>query len=199
MVCPHKRRPEIYPPSVPKPQQLPSRLPEPAAASADSIGQAAAAFDPETAAYSIGLTYTGMLPPAYRASHGIFYTPPQLTARLIDQATAAGVDWTTARVLDPACGGGAFLTPVARRIIDALPNVTPAILVKNIGSRLRGYEIDPFAAWISQVTLDAVMLDVCRKARRRLPVVVTYATACSAWLRSATSSTWLLAIRPMAV
>lgn len=156
-----------------KPLHLPAHLPEPAAASADSIGHAAAAFDPETAAYSIGLTYTGMLPPEYRSSHGIFYTPPQLTARLLDQATAAGVDWTTARVLDPACGGGAFLTPVARRIIDALPNVTPAILVKNIGSRLCGYEIDPFAAWISQVTLDAVMLDVCRKARRRLPVVVT--------------------------
>lgn len=156
-----------------QPIDIAAYLPEPAAASAASIGHAAATFDPETAAYSIGLTYTGMLPPAFRASHGIFYTPPQLTARLIEQATAAGVDWTSARVLDPACGGGAFLTPVARRILEALPDVTPAILVKNIGSRLRGYEIDPFAAWLSQVTLDAVMLPVCRKARRRLPVVVT--------------------------
>lgn len=156
-----------------QPMPMPAYLPEPATASADSIGHAAAAFDPETAAYSIGLTYTGMLPPAFRASHGIFYTPPQLTARLIEQATAAGVDWTTARVLDPACGGGAFLTPVARRILEALPNVTPGILVKNIGSRLRGFEIDPFAAWLSQVTLDAVMLPVCRKAGRSLPVVVT--------------------------
>ena len=156
-----------------KPVDLSAKLPEPAAASADSIGHAAATFDPETAAYSIGLTYTGMLPPAFRASHGIFYTPPQLTARLIEQATFAGVDWTTARVLDPACGGGAFLTPVARRILDALPDVNPAILVKNIGSRLRGFEIDPFAAWLSQVTLDAVMLHVCRKANCRLPVVVT--------------------------
>lgn len=149
------------------------QLPEPAAASADSIGSAAAALEPEAAAYAIGLTYTSMLPPSYRASHGMFYTPPQITARLIDQATTAGVDWTTARVLDPACGGGAFLAPVAKRILDALPDVTPAILVKNIGSRLRGFEIDPFAAWLSQVTLDAVMLQVCRKAGRRLPVVVT--------------------------
>lgn len=149
------------------------QLPEPAAASANSIGSAAAAFEPEAAAYAIGQTYTAMLPPAYRASHGIFYTPPQLTARLIEQATTAGVDWTTARVLDPACGGGAFLAPVAKRILEALPDVTPAILVKNIGSRLRGFEIDPFAAWLSQVTLDAVMWPVCRKAGCRLPVVVT--------------------------
>ncbi|MCJ2097481.1 class I SAM-dependent DNA methyltransferase [Methylobacterium sp. E-046] len=148
-------------------------LPEPAAASADSIGHAAAAVDPETAVYSIGLTYTGMLPPAFRASYGIYYTPPQLTTRLIEQATAAGVDWTRCRVLDPACGGGAFLAPVARRILEALPDVTPAILVKNIGSRLRGFELDPFAAWLSQVTLEAVMLPVCRQAGSRLPVVVT--------------------------
>lgn len=148
-------------------------LPDPAAASADSIGGAAATFDPETAAYAIGLTYTGMLPSSFRASYGVFYTPPPLTARLLDQATSAGVDWKTCRVLDPACGGGAFLAPVARRILEAFPNVTPAILVENIGNRLRGYEIDSFAAWLSQVTLDAVMLTVCRKAGKRLPVVVT--------------------------
>lgn len=150
-----------------------SELPDPAAASADSIGAAAAACDPETAAYSIGLTYTGMLPAAQRSSLGAFYTPPILTARLIDQATAAGVDWKSCRVLDPACGGGAFLAPVAQRILEALPEVTPAILVKNIGNRLRGFEIDPFAAWLSQVTLDAVMLPTCRKAGKQLPVVVT--------------------------
>ncbi|QXZ87806.1 HsdM family class I SAM-dependent methyltransferase [Rhizobium tumorigenes] len=148
-------------------------LPDPAAASADSIGSAAATFDPETAAYAIGLTYTGMLPSSFRASFGVFYTPPPLTARMLDQATNAGVDWKSCRVLDPACGGGAFLAPAARRILDALPDVTPAILVENIGSRLRGYEIDSFAAWLSQVTLDAVMLPVCRKAGRSLPVVVT--------------------------
>ena len=148
-------------------------LPEPAAASADSIGTAAAACDPEAAAYAIGLTYTGMLPSSYRARYGVYYTPPPLTSRLIDQATAAGVDWTRCKVLDPACGGGAFLAPVARRILDALPDVTPGILIKNVASRLRGYEVDPFAAWLSQVTLDAVMLPVCRKAGRRLPVVVT--------------------------
>ena len=148
-------------------------LPAPAAACAASIGNAAAALDPETAVYAIGLTYTGMLPQLYRSSHGIYYTPPQLTARLIEQATAAGVDWTRCRVLDPACGGGAFLAPVARRILDALPEVTPAIMVKNIAGRLRGFEIDSFAAWLSQVTLDAVMLQVCKQAGLRLPVVVT--------------------------
>ena len=46
-------------------------------------------------------------------------------------------------------------------------------MVQNIGARLKGFEIDPFAAWLSQVTLDAVLLPVCRRAGRQLPVAVT--------------------------
>lgn len=150
-----------------------AELPATAEALADSIGEAAAQLDPESAAYQIGLAYTGMLPPEHRSTFGIYYTPPALTGRLIDQASEAGVDWTRARVLDPACGGGAFLTPVAQRIIDALPGCSPAILIENIGTRLRGYEIDPFGAWLSQVSLDAVLLPVSQASGRRLPVVVT--------------------------
>ncbi len=139
---------------------------------AERMGAAAAELEPETAAYAIGLTYTGMLPAAYRSSHGVYYTPPVLGARLIEQATNAGTDWTTARVLDPACGGGAFLAPVARRILGALEGCEPRILLQNIANRLRGFEIDPFAAWLSQVTLDAVLLSVMRDAGRTLPVIV---------------------------
>lgn len=155
-------------------QTLPvAALPETARMLADRIGKAAAQLDAESATHQIGLAYTGMLPSEYRAARGIYYTPPALTARLIAQATAAGVDWTRARVLDPACGGGAFLAPVAQQIIDALPDCSPRILIENIAARLRGYEIDPFAAWLSQVALDAVLLPIACKARRRLPVLVT--------------------------
>ena len=148
-------------------------LPDLSAALADDIGETLATLDAERAAYQIGAIYTGMLPADHRGDFGVYYTPSTLAARLIAQGTAAGVDWTRARVLDPACGGGAFLTPVARRIIEALPDCGPAILIENIGARLRGYEIDPFAAWLSQVSLDAVVLPVSRAAGRRLPVVVT--------------------------
>jgi adenine-specific DNA-methyltransferase len=148
-------------------------LPASAQALADSVGSAASRLDSEAAAYQIGLAYTGMLPAEYRGMHGIYYTPPALTARLIAQATEAGVDWTTARILDPACGGGAFLTPVAQRIIQALPGCSPRILIQNIATRLRGYELDPFGAWLSQVSLDAAMLPVSRQAGRRLPVLVS--------------------------
>ncbi|MEX0808801.1 MAG: N-6 DNA methylase [Dongiaceae bacterium] len=151
----------------------PMRLPETARTLAQTLGKAAAELDAETAAYHIGLIYTGMLPAEHRSEYGVYYTPPALTARLIEKATDAGVDWTRCRVLDPACGGGAFLAPVAQRILTELPGCSPRILIENISNRLQGYEIDPFAAWLSQVALDAVLLPVTQKTRRRLPVLVT--------------------------
>jgi len=148
-------------------------LPAAASSLAGTIGEAAAKLDAESAAYEIGLTYTSMLPPEHRGDYGIYYTPPSLTARLIDQATEAGMDWTLCRVLDPACGGGAFLAPIAQRIMDELGQCSPHFLVKTIGSRLKGYEIDPFGAWLSQVTLDTVLLPATVETKRKLPVVVS--------------------------
>lgn len=148
-------------------------LPATAKALADSLGKAAGEMDAQSAAYEIGLIYTGMLPAEHRGMNGIYYTPPALTGRLIAQATKAGIDWTNARVLDPACGGGAFLAPVAQRIIEALPGCSPRILIQNIATRLRGYELDAFGAWLSQVALDVVCLPVSRAANRCLPVLVT--------------------------
>lgn len=87
-------------------------------------------------------------------------------------ATDAGVDWRSARVLDPACGGGAFLSPVARRMADNLKNSSAKIALKNILHRLRGFELDPFAAWMSQVFLEVTLGAFCRAAGTRLPVIV---------------------------
>lgn len=147
-------------------------LPANLLARAESMGHAAAELSVQEAGYELGLAYTSMLPTEYRVRYGIYYTPPALAERMLDQATEAGVDWTKARVLDPACGGGAFLAPVAKRIMASLRGCDPAILIGNISNRVHGYEIDPFSAWLSQVTLDAVMLPIAVAAKRQLPNVV---------------------------
>jgi adenine-specific DNA-methyltransferase len=155
------------------------QLPAPLSALAITIGAAAKALPADQAGYQLGLVYTSMLPAEFRAKHGVFYTPPALAERMLDQVTAAGLDWKTAHVLDPACGGGAFLAPVAKRIVAALGHCEPAILLKNIRTRLAGYELDPFAAWLSQITLDAVLLPICQKAGRQLPWLVQVADTLS--------------------
>lgn len=137
------------------------------------VGQLSARLDPAIAAYQIGLTYTYLLPSTYRSSYGIHYTPPALAHRLIHLATAANVDWSTCRVLDPSCGGGAFLAPVAQHVIAQLPGCSPRILLENIANRLRGYEIDPFGAWLAQVAVDIVLLPLSSVAGKKTPALVT--------------------------
>lgn len=147
---------------------------------ADAMGRAAARLDPIQASYLVGVTYTAMLPDETRSRLGAFYTPPALTRRLIDMATRAGVDWTSCRVLDPACGGGAFLAPVAAKMARENRGLPPGRVVKMIAERVRGFEIDPFSAWAAQVFLEATLMKLCRKAGQRLPPVVE---VCNSLLR----------------
>lgn len=139
---------------------------------AESLGRAAARLDPVSAGYFIGTTYAMALPAEIRSRWGVYYTPPALTSRLLDQVTAAGIDWDVCTVVDPACGGGAFLAPVTQRIVKHLSHLEPEALVDVVATRVHGLEIDPFAAWLSQVFVEVVMLSTCRAARRRLPVLV---------------------------
>ena len=114
------------------------------------------------------MLYTGLMPDRFRAQFGAYYTPPALCEWLLDIATEAGVDWCSARVLDPACGGGAFLAPVARRMADSLKFSGARVALESVQRRLRGFERDPFAAWMSQVFLDAALADLCGEAGARL-------------------------------
>ena len=132
-------------------------VPPEASALAQTIGKAVSLLEPPDAGYRIGMVYTGMMPDRLRAELGAYYTPPALCERLLDMATEAGVDWRSARILDPACGGGAFLAPVARRIMENLDDCSAETVLENIQNRLCGFELDPFAAWLSQVFLDVTL------------------------------------------
>jgi adenine-specific DNA-methyltransferase len=123
---------------------------------------------PAEVSYAIGTLYTALLPAPFRAQHGIFYTPPELVECLLIMAEEADVDWRTARVLDPACGGGAFLIGVASRMARALEDAEPAIALQSIAARLRGFDLDPFGAWLAQAML-AIALEPLTRAAGRSP------------------------------
>ena len=147
-------------------------LPDTAYTLAFTMGEAASSLEPLAAAYLISVTYTAMLPDDTRSRLGAYYTPPPLAERLVSMATSAGVNWETCRVLDPACGGGAFLSAVAAPLLKAVVGKSPAKALADVASRLRGFEIDPFAAWLSQVFLEATFMPLCHGAGVRLPVLV---------------------------
>lgn len=147
-------------------------LDQDAAALARTVGTLAAALPLEQACYQLSATYTALLPQTLRSTWGAYYTPPALTARLMDLAAEAGVDWATARVLDPACGGGAFLMPVALRMRAALPGIAPAAMLAHLDAHLAGFDIDPFAAWLTQVWLEIAFAGEARAAGEAVPTVV---------------------------
>jgi adenine-specific DNA-methyltransferase len=119
----------------------------------------------------LGRIYTHALPGDQRAALGIFYTPPPLVSRLLDQAGRAGHDWLTGSAIDPSCGGGAFLVEAAARMIAAMPAADPAIVVAAVGARLCGWDIDPFACWLAQLAVEAALLPRVVASRRRLPQI----------------------------
>ena len=155
-------------------------LPSWAEKMATTVGTGCGELDAAEAGYRIGSLYTGLMPEEIRSQLGAYYTPPALCERLLDMVSTAGVEWATARVLDPACGGGAFLSPVARRMMDSLPAQAPGDRLSSVESRLQGLELDSFAAWLSQVLLDATLLDTCLDAGRLPDPVVTVCDALEA-------------------
>ena len=155
-------------------------LPDWAGEMAAAVGAGYSGLDAAEAGYRIGCLYTGLMPDGMRSRLGAYYTPPALCERLLDMVSAAGVEWASARVLDPACGGGAFLSPVAKRMVDGLAGKDPRESLSSVECRLRGLELDPFAAWLSQVLLDAVLIDTCLAAGRLPGSVVTVCDALEA-------------------
>jgi len=130
-----------------------------ALAVADHVAELAAKASIEDAAYLIGRIYASMLPEDVRSKNGVYYTPPALATRLLSLAQDAGVDWARARVLDPSCGGGAFLGPIARLMLRNFRDADKRVVLRSLSTRLRGFEIDPFAAWLTRAFLDATLCE----------------------------------------
>lgn len=153
------------------------KLSESAAALAWDAGELIASFPKEDAGYLIGSIYTAMLPSALRSKMGAYYTPPPLVARLLDLAEEAGFDFQNGTAIDPACGGGAFLAPLALRMVRSFGAVSPDWVIRKLNNNLKGIEIDGFAAWMTHVLTEASVMPVCIAAKRRLKNIVLTADA----------------------
>lgn len=164
----------------PCPVASPISLDSSAAQLAAEIGENLAGLPSAPAGYLLGTLYTAMLPEDTRSRWGAYYTPPGLVDRLLEMAEQTGFDWSKGTAVDPACGGGAFLAPVALRMWQHSRGGSPEFILRNIASRLCGVEIDPFAGWMSQVLLEVALLPLCMKAGMRMPNITLIADALAA-------------------
>ncbi|MDM9561786.1 HsdM family class I SAM-dependent methyltransferase [Bordetella petrii] len=72
------------------------------------------------ASYWLSSAYAMLIDETYRKKLAMFFTPASLTRGLLDDLVAQGVDFSQHSFLDPACGGAAFLVPIAVRMRDEL-------------------------------------------------------------------------------
>lgn len=105
------------------------------------------------------------LDPARRKRDGVFYTPAPLVRRLVDDALgrvlAAAPAGATVRVVDPACGAGAFLIAAAAALLardEEMARETGE--ARSAGERLAllqaaifGVDVDPAAALLARAAV----------------------------------------------
>lgn len=104
------------------------------------------------AIYWLSSAYAMLAEEGYRKKLAMFFTPVSLTKGLLDDLEEHGADFGSQSFLDPACGGAAFLTPIALRMRAALrtKGLKPRRLLKHIESHLFGTDLDKTLCEMSQ-------------------------------------------------
>lgn len=96
------------------------------------------------AAYWLSSAYAVLADEGYRKTLAMFFTPASLTEGLLVDLTEQGVDFGSQSFMDPACGGAAFLAPIALRMRTALvaQGFTALKVLKHIEKHLSGCDLD---------------------------------------------------------
>ncbi|MGC3125940.1 HsdM family class I SAM-dependent methyltransferase [Pseudomonas aeruginosa] len=96
------------------------------------------------ATYWLSSSYAMLAEEGYRKKLAMFFTPVSLTEGLLDDLAEQGTDFGSFSFMDPACGGAAFLAPIALRMRKALATkgLPPIKLLKHVEKHLYGTDLD---------------------------------------------------------
>jgi hypothetical protein len=124
----------------------------------DSLSWSEASVDPEM----LGRAFESLMSAGERKAGGVFFTPQRLVARVTDEAFTAWTrelrDLRHVRVLDPACGSGAFLVHVLERLAEARraagEDAPIAELRRDVlAQSIFGVDRNPTAVWLCELRL----------------------------------------------
>lgn len=131
----------------------------------DSSVWSEASIDPEM----LGKAFEALMAAGERKSSGAFYTPQALVEEVAAEAIRSALDvgrpgpvevegLRTIRVLDPACGSGAFLVHVLERIaklrLDAGERGSIAEIRRRVlTTSIFGVDLNPMAVWLCELRL----------------------------------------------
>ena len=121
-----------------------------------------------TGAFWLSSAYTSLIGPAHRKANAMYFTPPFLTSRLLDNVQKRGDMLVSGKLIDPACGGGAFLAPAAQRIAQELRarRLSADAILRHIESNLYGCDTSEFLCFLSESFLRMVLAELIEEAGR---------------------------------
>lgn len=104
------------------------------------------------ASYWLASAYSVLVDARLRQQMAIFFTPASLTRGLLDDLVKQGVDFANHSFFDPACGGAAFLAPIAQRMKAELRQrgLSAREILQHIEANLYGTDIDPVLCELSR-------------------------------------------------
>jgi adenine-specific DNA-methyltransferase len=112
-------------------------------------------------AYWLSSAYAMLSSDKYRKSLAMYFTPPALTGRLLDDLEGIGIDYGTHRFCDPACGGAAFLAPIALRMKQTLRRrgLSSRKILAHVSKHVSGVDKDSVLCELSRYFLVMVLRD----------------------------------------
>ena len=125
----------------------------------------ASGLDLLTGAFWLGSAYASLSGNEARKQNSLYFTPPYLASRLLDNADEALL---LGKIIDPACGGAAFLVPAAERVAKKLATrgYTSAQIVEYLEANLYGCDNDAFLCELSETFLRMVLSEHIESAGR---------------------------------
>jgi type I restriction enzyme M protein len=126
----------------------------------------------------IGTVYGRFVNDRHKKEQGMYYTPAGVVSFILDRIGWNGSATVGARMLDPACGSGAFLVEAARRTIDAhraqahleghaeIPAERVQLVLDSLRDGLVGFDLNPFACALAEINLLVQVLDLVVHAHR---------------------------------
>ncbi|MCU7926835.1 MAG: SAM-dependent methyltransferase [Candidatus Thiodiazotropha sp. (ex Dulcina madagascariensis)] len=120
------------------------------------------------AAYWLSSIYALLREDKYRKLLAMYFTPPSLTERLLSDLELQDVSFGSDSFFDPACGGAAFLAPIALRMRRALKaqGTSPKKILKHVEKNLFGMDVDSTLCALSHQFLKMVLYEEIRTAKR---------------------------------
>lgn len=120
----------------------------------------------------VGTVYSTYVNRKEKKEKGQYYTPSEIVNYILDEVgyrTGAGIIGANKRLIDPACGSGSFLVAAAKRLVETYKGNAnqiddPVTVLDRVQNNLYGFDLNPFACYLSEVNLLIQVLDLVKLA-----------------------------------